>query len=226
MGYGCPISASSLEAMSNVGDDRSVRLAYGRSFVNKASAKDPGIAVGAKGNAVGAVHARELAAKAAWFKHRAQVCCSNIPLGGRTARRFSTAGAAFLYGVWGWGLYTEVWRLSNKLGGRCLGAMKPRHIAQGPLGTSGHWPPPVRLGPVLAALCSPRCGSHMFVYTWAGDVARAPSDQPFAAVTRWRSLLGWHTVQTIAVTSEDWCHTRTNRHRGSNDTVTAVLGPH
>lgn len=116
-GYDCPFSATSLNIMNRVGDDRPARLGDGKTFRNKSSSKFLGIQVDALGATMGAVLPREHAAMALWFMHRAHMCCPKIPLTDRNARLFSSAGAAFLCGVGVWALCTDVWSMCSKLEG-------------------------------------------------------------------------------------------------------------
>lgn len=84
-----PVQRFPLEAMNKAGDGRPIGLDDWRSSADKASVRALGIALVAKGSTIGAVCARERAARAVWFKHRAQLRRSKIPVPGRIACLFS-----------------------------------------------------------------------------------------------------------------------------------------
>lgn len=128
----------------------------------------------------------------------------------------ASAGAAFLHDAGGYTLSTEVWRLCNKLEGRWLRAMTPRHVARG---TPWHeWAPAATRAARARArrLGFPsqweRCCK--LVYSWAGHLPRAPSDQAIRCGHEMAVPLCRCTVQAIGGASGDWRHTRS---RGTQD---------
>lgn len=62
----------------------------GRRFALKEVIEVLNVQVGMKGSIAGAIDARDRAAMAFWFKHRAQLCCCKIPLAERIATLCST----------------------------------------------------------------------------------------------------------------------------------------
>lgn len=66
-----------------------------------------------------------------------------------------------------------------------------------------------------------RCARLVFMRP--GHLARALADHPTGAVMRWRSPPSGGA--SCRGTMGEWRHTRTNWHRGPDDSVTAILGP-
>lgn len=119
-----PVLRLRLGGRNNVAADRHVWFRVA-SHVPTKRASTLGVEVDAKAGAFGAIGLRKPAVMAAWFKHRAQLCCSHIP----SAARLSAAGAASFFGAEEWPPSTEVWAMCKTSDGRQFRVLTPGHIA-------------------------------------------------------------------------------------------------
>lgn len=99
---------------------------------------------------------------AAWFKLRARLRRSKVPLAYRIAHLFATLGVAFVYAAGGWTLSSEVPRLCNKL--ERSRVVPAYHVTRG-----STWHELVQ-----AATCAARTRTRCLGVLCAGHLACAP----------------------------------------------------